>query len=239
VRCELFELGAHKAKYVAARFSRRIAADVSPIAVLMSLVARATGCILRRALGSVGWSAGPVRRLSTWSLSTSARGPDGDSIAHVRRSSRDRLPFRPCPRGVRPYAHGPKWLSFRIHRITTRDTRVGLWRAPRLPLQGNTPAGLAAHGRARSALSRRSAQRATPQRRRGLTRPPGPGLCAAGSSSREGTTTTQSFKEDKTNTTRTSAAVTVTILPNTSNALPGKLADVELHFVEGPLNGLT
>jgi hypothetical protein len=33
--------------------------------------------------------------------------------------------------------------------------------------------------------------------------------------------------------------VTVTILPNTSNALPGKLADVELHFGERPFNGLT
>ena len=40
------------------------------------------------------------------------------------------------------------------------------------------------------------------------------------------------------NTTHTSAAVTVTILPNTSNTLPGKLADAELHFVDGPLNGL-
>ena len=39
-------------------------------------------------------------------------------------------------------------------------------------------------------------------------------------------------------TTRTSAAVTVTILPNTSNTPPGKLADAELHFVDGPLNGL-
>ena len=40
------------------------------------------------------------------------------------------------------------------------------------------------------------------------------------------------------NTTHTRAAVTVTILPNTSNALPGKLADAELHFVDGPLTGL-
>ena len=40
------------------------------------------------------------------------------------------------------------------------------------------------------------------------------------------------------NTTHTRAAVTVTILPNTSNTLPGKLADAELHFVDGPLTGL-
>ena len=40
------------------------------------------------------------------------------------------------------------------------------------------------------------------------------------------------------NTTRTSAAVTVTILPNTTNNPPGKLADAELHFVDGPLTGL-
>ena len=40
------------------------------------------------------------------------------------------------------------------------------------------------------------------------------------------------------NTTRTSTAVTVTILPNTSSTPSGKLADAELHFVDGPLNGL-
>jgi hypothetical protein len=40
------------------------------------------------------------------------------------------------------------------------------------------------------------------------------------------------------NTTQTRATVTVTILPNTSNTPPGKLADAELHFVDGPLNGL-
>jgi hypothetical protein len=39
-------------------------------------------------------------------------------------------------------------------------------------------------------------------------------------------------------TTHISAAVTVTILSNKSNTLPGKLADAELHFVDGPLNGL-
>ena len=40
------------------------------------------------------------------------------------------------------------------------------------------------------------------------------------------------------NTTRTSTAVTVTILPNTSNTPSGKLVDAELHFVDGPMNGL-
>jgi hypothetical protein len=40
------------------------------------------------------------------------------------------------------------------------------------------------------------------------------------------------------NTTQTRATVTVTILPNTSNTPPGKLADAELLFVDGPLNGL-
>jgi hypothetical protein len=39
-------------------------------------------------------------------------------------------------------------------------------------------------------------------------------------------------------TTRISAAVTVTILPNTTNNPPGKLADAELHFADGPLTGL-
>jgi hypothetical protein len=39
-------------------------------------------------------------------------------------------------------------------------------------------------------------------------------------------------------TTRTSAAVTVTILPNTTNSPSGKLADAELHFADGPLTGL-
>ena len=40
------------------------------------------------------------------------------------------------------------------------------------------------------------------------------------------------------NTTRTRAAITVTILSNTTNNPPGKLADAELHFVDGPLTGL-
>jgi hypothetical protein len=40
------------------------------------------------------------------------------------------------------------------------------------------------------------------------------------------------------NTTHTRAAVTVTILPNATNNPPGKLADAELHFVDGPLAGL-
>ena len=39
-------------------------------------------------------------------------------------------------------------------------------------------------------------------------------------------------------TTRTFAAVTVTILPNATNNPPGKLADAELHFADGPLTGL-
>jgi hypothetical protein len=40
------------------------------------------------------------------------------------------------------------------------------------------------------------------------------------------------------NTTRTTASVTVTILPTTTNTPPGKLADAELHFQDGPLTGL-
>ena len=39
-------------------------------------------------------------------------------------------------------------------------------------------------------------------------------------------------------TTRTSAAVTVTTLPNATNNPPGKLADAEVHFADGPLTGL-
>src|SRR5688572_2288789 len=40
------------------------------------------------------------------------------------------------------------------------------------------------------------------------------------------------------NTTHTRAAITVTILPNATNNPPGKLADAELHFADGPLTGL-
>ena len=40
------------------------------------------------------------------------------------------------------------------------------------------------------------------------------------------------------NTTRTTATVSVTILPTTTNTPPGKLADAELHFADGPLAGL-
>ena len=40
------------------------------------------------------------------------------------------------------------------------------------------------------------------------------------------------------NTTRTTATVSVTILPNTANTPPGKLADAELHFADGLLAGL-
>ena len=40
------------------------------------------------------------------------------------------------------------------------------------------------------------------------------------------------------NTTRNTAAVTVTICPNATNTPPGKLADAELHFADGPLTGL-
>lgn len=40
------------------------------------------------------------------------------------------------------------------------------------------------------------------------------------------------------NTTHTRPAITVTILPNATNNPPGKLADAELHFVDGPLTGL-
>ena len=40
------------------------------------------------------------------------------------------------------------------------------------------------------------------------------------------------------NTTHTRTAITVTILPNTTNNPPGKLADAELHFADGPLTGL-
>jgi hypothetical protein len=39
-------------------------------------------------------------------------------------------------------------------------------------------------------------------------------------------------------TTRTAAPVTVTIQPNVGTNPPGKLADAELHFVDGPLTGL-
>jgi hypothetical protein len=60
-----------------------------------------------------------------------------------------------------------------------------------------------------------------------------PGLRVVGSSGCEGTTTTQSSKEDTLNTTRTPVTVTVTILPNTTNTPPGKLADAELHFADG------
>ena len=40
------------------------------------------------------------------------------------------------------------------------------------------------------------------------------------------------------NTTHTRAAITVTILPNETNNPPGKLADAELHFTKGLLEGL-
>ncbi len=38
--------------------------------------------------------------------------------------------------------------------------------------------------------------------------------------------------------TTNTAAVTVTIIPNDRNNPPGKLADAELHFTDGPLDGL-
>src|SRR5688500_821329 len=40
------------------------------------------------------------------------------------------------------------------------------------------------------------------------------------------------------NATHTTQPVTVTIIPNDTNNPPGKLADAELYFVEGPLAGL-